>query len=699
MPGSFHAPALAEVLSSRRRSRFVGRAAEIELVTACLEADSLPFSLIFVHGPGGIGKTGLLQVFGALAEQRGVRVSVVDGGTVLANSESVATAIGSVWASESRSDGTDLKAERSLLLIDSYEHLVSVDDWVRTELVTRLPADTLVVIAGRTPPSPSWRSDPAWQELLRVVALRNLAPGEAREFLLRSAVPDALHQQVLERSYGHPFGLSLLTDLALRVGDVDVDQSPDLVTSLVERFLDAVPDRLERQALLACALARVTTEPLLRAALDVEDSHDMFDWLHRLSFVEAGPEGLSPHDLARDVIDCHLRWRDPEGYRVVFRRIRSHIHDQVASLRGEAQQRGIFDEKFVFRNLPSILSPVDWATWGSSLPRPAGAADREAVLDLIGRHEGSDSVEIAEHWFDRQPDAFLVMRKNAAVTGVIGLLDLTAAAEEDRAADPGAQAAWEQVAARGGIHDGQRVTQTRFVVDSEAYQAPSATLNAVPIVTMQRYLAMPELACDFLTLHDPDPWNDYFALADLPRMTGADFEVGGHRYGLFGHDFRAVPIGAMMELWTERALAEDPTVPAPSTPTPLMLSQQDFADAVRQALRDLHRPDLLARNPLQRTRFVMGLTAHGRTEPERLVELLQAAIATLVADPRNDKCYQAVHQTYLCRTNTQNAAAARLGMPFSTYRRHLTRGVEQVVSWCWQREIYGPSERVGSGPD
>jgi hypothetical protein len=35
---------------------------------------------------------------------------------------------------------------------------------------------------------------------------------------------------------------------------------------------------------------------------------------------------------------------------------------------------------------------------------------------------------------------------------------------------------------------------------------------------------------------------------------------------------------------------------------------------------------------------------------------------------------------------TQEVAAERLGIPFSTFRRHLTKGVKRVVDWMWQRE-------------
>ena len=36
----------------------------------------------------------------------------------------------------------------------------------------------------------------------------------------------------------------------------------------------------------------------------------LFEWLRGLSFVESGADGLFPHDLARDVLDADLRWRD-----------------------------------------------------------------------------------------------------------------------------------------------------------------------------------------------------------------------------------------------------------------------------------------------------------------------------------------------------------------------------------------------------
>ena len=102
-------------------------------------------------------------------------------------------------------------------------------------------------------------------------------------------------------------------------------------------------------------------------------------------------------------------------------------------------------------------------------------------------------------------------------------------------------------------------------------------------------------------------------------------------------------------------------------------------------MRDLHRPDLLALNPLLRTRLVA--THEGASGAGGLAELVQAAAASLAADPRSDKPFRALDRTYLRASRTQEAAAAVLGLPFSTYRRHLRQGLEGVVARLWEREL------------
>ncbi|MGH3350058.1 MAG: ATP-binding protein [Nocardioides sp.] len=686
---------LSELLVARRKRGFVGRDAELELMRDALARAVPPFSVLYMYGPGGIGKSSLVDVIADLAAETGATIARVDGREVSPEPTAV---LGVLAESLDVPDGgaAITTPGRPVIVLDTYERLAPLDDWVRTKLLPRLPATAVVVIAGRAPPDASWRADPGFGDLLRVVSVRNLTPAEGREYLLAKKVEPARHEEILQVTHGHPLALALLTDHVARGGEPVVDpMPPDLVATLMQRVVEAVPSELHRRALEVCALARVTTEALLRDALEVDDAHDLFEWLHGLSFIHAGAEGLYPHDLARDLLDANLRWRDPATYKQVFRGVWTHIRRLLQSTTGRAQQQAIFDLKFVFRNLPDVLSPVDWASWGGFYPEPAAPRDREAIINLVQAAEGVASAAIAEHWLDRQPEGFRVLRHHSgSIRGVVALIDLTRASAEDLAADPGADAAWRFARRSGPSRPGEVVTQTRFVIDQEAYQEPSPTLNAVPVLTLQQYLCTAELSWDFLTLAEPDRWNDYFAVADLPRAEGADFEVGGRRYGLFAHDFRRVPVDAWLELVTERALARDAT-PEPTAagrPQPLVLSQPEFKQAVKQALHDLHRHDLLARSTLLRARLVLDDDHDEERGADALAGLLHDAVDTLRGDPRDDKLLCAVDRTYLRPAATQESAAAMLGLPFSTYRRHLTQGVERVVAWLWEREVYGDSE-------
>lgn len=132
-------------------------------------------------------------------------------------------------------------------------------------------------------------------------------------------------------------------------------------------------------------------------------------------------------------------------------------------------------------------------------------------------------------------------------------------------------------------------------------------------------------------------------------------------------------------------LADDALlVPEAHEPELLVLAHADFADAVRQALRDLHRPDLLARNPLARTRLVAGTNG---SDSDRLRGLVLRAVAKLAEDARDDPLYRAMTHTYVETARTQEAAAHSLRVPFSSYRRHFAKGTDRLIAWLWQREL------------
>ena len=178
---------------------------------------------------------------------------------------------------------------------------------------------------------------------------------------------------------------------------------------------------------------------------------------------------------------------------------------------------------------------------------------------------------------------------------------------------------------------------------------------------------------------------------DIKRSPEADFEVGGKHYAQFAHDWRAMPIASWLEMLGERELNTDlkPSDLEREAPTPLVvLSQPEFEEAVRDALRDYTRANALQHNPLLRSRLITD-RSKGQSNASSLQTLIREAAQNLKTNPKDEKLYRALQRTYLEPAATQELAAEVLDLPFSTYRRHLSNGIERMVAWLWQQELHG----------
>jgi hypothetical protein len=121
-----------------------------------------------------------------------------------------------------------------------------------------------------------------------------------------------------------------------------------------------------------------------------------------------------------------------------------------------------------------------------------------------------------------------------------------------------------------------------------------------------------------------------------------------------------------------------------------VLSQEEFAAAVRVALRDYAQAEPLSASPLLQSRVVVhasGVAAPASARVAALRALIVQATDALQATPRHAKLYRALYHTYIQPAPTQEQAAELLDLPFSTFRRHLKDGIEHIVEQLWQKEI------------
>jgi predicted ATPase/TolB-like protein/Tfp pilus assembly protein PilF len=120
-----------------------------------------------------------------------------------------------------------------------------------------------------------------------------------------------------------------------------------------------------------------------------------------------------------------------------------------------------------------------------------------------------------------------------------------------------------------------------------------------------------------------------------------------------------------------------------------LLTRPDFESAIKDALRHYTQADLLAPNALIHASTLTRSEPGGAT-PQALRALLADTAKALFAGERDQRLYRVLEVTYFNPAPKQEAAAERLGLSFSTYRRHLTAGVDRLVEWLWQREQEAP---------
>src|SRR5262245_41051483 len=145
----------------QQSARLVGRDRERSALLRLVRED-VPV-VLFVHGLAGVGKSTLLASFAADARERGAAVVSLDGRTIEPTERGFLDVLAGRLGCERRLPevvaALGAQAKRTVLVVDDYEVLALLDDWIRQVLLPRLPDTVRLLLAGRGEPVSSWPAE------------------------------------------------------------------------------------------------------------------------------------------------------------------------------------------------------------------------------------------------------------------------------------------------------------------------------------------------------------------------------------------------------------------------------------------------------------------------------------------------------------------------------------------------------------
>ena len=389
------------------------------------------------------------------------------------------------------------------------------------------------------------------------------------------------------------------------------------------------------------------------------------------------------------MLDAEFERRSPERYRSLHRVIHDHA---VAGLRAATgPDRQLLAQQLLFLHRKSPLTAAFCAlrAQGSAAVVPArrrgarpGRRDHRTVRRpgerRARRAAGSPSSPTTSAW---------CAAARASAGFAYHVLRPSGSALEDR--DPVVRAVLDHVAGTGPVRPGEQVDIVRFFGGRREHQRDPYAVLAGPVVVAARVGAPARSRGRSWSSVDAEFWGPFFDYMAFGRLLEVDGRRPGARrlrHRLAAHPGRrlARPDERTGALGRHRATAGRPAAPAAARP------RRASPPPSGPRCSDLHRPDRLAASPLiGGPRWRRRPTAQRRPAPRARSRTPSAALRR--TSPRATVLRAVLHRTFVRAAPTQEAAAEVLGLPFSTYRRHLAKALEQA-----HRPAVGGGDRRGA---
>jgi len=658
----------------RAEALFVGRHDELAVIESTFEADRWPHQILFISGPRGIGKTTLLTHCRELARAHAIPFHLITA----ASHDPATPALRDELRALLRT------TKRTVVLLDDYDRLQPLQNWLEDDWIPRLPACILLITASLHRYTKQFDSAAWWLPLVRPMPLDPLTRAESQKVLRNLRVPESAHAAIVAFAGGHPAALARIASLLRSHGGKRFDPTDHLEfqRALTAEALEEVAEDLV-PAVEALAVAGGLTPALLSELLDVTNSDVVYQRLANLAFVRPIPSGIDCIGAVRNAIALEVAWRDRDRHQELVRRAFRFRARHMSISVGAAQSHVTAGLLRLLQNEPSVAPYLDWEHLAHGRFNAVVPEDFDVIVQSARAHEGEASADLIRRWADVMPTAFEVIRRGTRPTAWMMMMAVGEEVPSDWPDDPVVTAARDFFNDKP-LRSGEQALLLRAWMAVDTYQSVSAGQTAILRETSRAVLRSPGCAALLVAARDAEAWAAplrFFGSAD-PAIEAS---VGEHQCAVFGIDWRRWVASS----W-ESTLAA-PTRPLSSAPHELrarVITEDDFKAAVRVALKHFNDPDELRTSPLMECRVT--LEVERRTHADR-EDALRTAIGdsamALQNDPRTVRYYRAIRDFWLSPRGTQQAVAKELGVPFSTFRRHLSRGADLVARTLWKREV------------
>lgn len=329
---------------------FVGRRDMMALMQR--HAASSEWQLLHLYGPGGIGKTTLLQRMPGLLPAG--KTLYVDDHTQLPGKLDSLAGMRKKHADEETRirrivEALHARADRAggtlVLLVDGFEPWSHAANWFRERLLPRLRLDKIKLItAGRHPLLGDWQES-GWQLLVSNVPVAPLEPADIRQYAaLRGIVKKETVDALVRFSRGVPLAMSMASELILRNGNVDFLQPVErqmLIGMLAGRLMrELAGTPLERYAEAASLLLKIDQE-LLQTIIGEPVTTDRFREFCDMPVVVRRRDGWALHDAVREWIAADFQIRKPSGWQETK-------HNALAALKAKSDRHPALQTEISF---------------------------------------------------------------------------------------------------------------------------------------------------------------------------------------------------------------------------------------------------------------------------------------------------------------------------------------------------------------